>query len=68
MAPGYIATEDYVVIDEDINFDKFMDDICEKEEQQLKRVKLLKENEIPYRKYGARYHEKASNRMKIAKR
>jgi hypothetical protein len=49
--------------EQDINFDKFMDDILIKESK--KKQELIEET--PQRKYVKKYTERASNRIRFSK-
>lgn len=50
---------------EDLNFDKFMDDLLVKEAQKRARAEELNQ-ETPQREYVKRYREKPLNKIKVS--
>lgn len=53
---------------QDFTFDKFMDDLLEKEAKKFNKNKHLEENsETPQREYIRRYGENPHNRIKVSK-
>ena len=63
----YVTTDDWVELDEDVNFDKFMEAFEEKDAV-VREKKSQMQGELPAQERARRYAEMPQARMRVQKR
>ena len=61
----FYTFDDFVLLDEALDFDKFMDDICADEDDARERLNENSNNDSLRREYSLRYCDTPSNKLRV---